>query len=54
MLSMPVNKGCVEVDEEATTGTSGHHAHIYWFVQGLLGIQWNGFFGITVELLPIQ
>ncbi len=62
---MTVNEGCVGIDQEATTVTSGlffphviavyKHAYIYWFAQGLWGVGGIGslFCDIVIELLPI-
>ncbi len=56
---MPVNKGCVDVDQDAAMGMYGivpcmitvyKHAYVYWLDQGLWGIGWNGFFDTTIEL----
>ncbi len=64
MLRIPVNKGCVDIDEEATVGSSGlyvpcmiviyKHVYMYGFAQGLWGIWWNGFYDIAIEFLPIH
>ncbi len=62
---MLVNKGCVDVDQEATTGTSGlfvpcviavhKHLYVHWFAQGHWGIGVLGKIGsLTLPLFPIH
>ncbi len=30
------------------------YAYMYWFAQGLWGIEWNGFGDFTIKLFPIH